>query len=429
MKKLVIAAVFLLFVLACVSTADTSLEKPAEYKKCLLEAEKFEEKEIYYDAVLAYKEALNYAPESMEIHLKIAENYRNLRDADGFEDACNAAIDLGGDNDKAIFMLTDYYLEEDRKEDAISLLKRQIETKRDNGAVVAKLNSLAGGFRTLSGEYENISSTCGGYMFVEKEEVFGILDAVGKEMIRPQYEAVGLFGSNGFAPVKKDGAWYYIDSNNYKRRAPDEKYEFLGVLNQGVIPAEKEGKWGYLNEDFKMISEFIYEDVTPMLDNMAAVKKDGKWALVGKDLKPITDFGFDDIVRDDWGFCSRNSVVFAAVGEEYKLINSDGVQIGESYDKAAPFVSGKPAAVKQAGKWGFVSAKGEKVLECLFQKARSFSSIGYAPVSDGEKWGYIKSNGDYVIEPEFDGAKAFNSKGIAPVKLRGVWQLIQLDIY
>ena len=107
-----------------------------------------------------------------------------------------------------------------------------------------------------------------------------------------------------------------------------------------------------------------------------------------------TDFGFDDVVRDAWGFCSRNGVVFVKTGEQYQLLNSSGVQIGENYEAVSPFISKNPAAVQQAGKWGFVSSEGEKVLDCMFEKARSFSAIGYAAVQSDESWGFIKSNGD-----------------------------------
>ncbi|MDO4273481.1 MAG: WG repeat-containing protein [Eubacteriales bacterium] len=429
MKKLVIAAVFFLLSAAWWIAFTAAVEKPGEYKQCLEQAKKYEEKEIYYDAILAYKRALEYKPENMGIYLKIAGAYRKLGDGSGFENVCNQAINLGGDNEEAILTLTDYYLETGRTDEAVSLLRRHIEEKKENGALRAKLQTLAGGYHKTGGEYDAVSAACGHYMFVKKGEDFGMIDENGSVVIRAQYEELGLFGANGFAPVKKDGQWYYIDTNNYKRRVPDEEYEFLGIVNQDVIPARKNGKWGYLNEDFKEMSKFVFDGATPILNNIGAVKKDGKWALVNEKLEPFTDFGFDEVVTDEWGFCSRNGVVFVKTGESYYLINSDGVEVGETYEKVSPFVSEKPAAVMQAGKWGFVSSKGEKALECMFDGAKSFSGIGYAPVKSGDRWGYIKGNGDFVIEPVFDGAKAFNSKGIAPVKNKDVWQLIQLDIY
>lgn len=429
MKKAVIAAVLLLWGTALYTTVSTSVQKPLEYKKYLSEAKKFEKKEIYYDAILSYQKALEYRPDNWELYLNIADNCLLLGNEEAFEENCMTAIQTGEENEEAVFKLVDYYLETERRQNAISLLRSQASGKKNPEAIEAKLMSLAGEYQFMSGEFDGITDTCGNYMKVKAGEVYGILDASGNQVIYPEYEKIGMFGNNGFAPVQKEGQCYYIDTGNYKRRVPDEYYEELGIVNQGILPAKKDGKWGYLNEDFQPVTEFVYEDATPVLNSMAAVKKDGKWAVVGENFKQLTEFGFDEVVRDDWGFCSRNGVVFGKTGQEYRLINQEGMQIGGTYEEARAFVSEQPAAVKKDGKWLFVSSDGKETGGFSFEDAKSFSTIGYAPVRQNGKWGYIKMNGDFVIAPEFDSAKAFNSYGIAPVKKSGVWSLIKLDIY
>ena len=76
-------------------------------------------------------------------------------------------------------------------------------------------------------------------MRITSGEDVGILDEDGNSVIRAEYQYIGMFGENGFAPVEKDGEWYYIDTNGYKRRQPDETYEYLGTFNEGVLPAKK----------------------------------------------------------------------------------------------------------------------------------------------------------------------------------------------
>lgn len=430
MKKLVVISMLLLFSAAWWSAVSNIGVKTADYKKHIAAAEQYENQQIYYDAILEYKSALEDRPESGELWLKIAQAYRNLGSDDEFEQACSQAINAGDGSEDAVFVLADYYLDENRRADAIALLKRQAENTRYNGAVLEKLQSLAGDFNIISGDYDGISTTRNGCMAVKSGEQYGFLDENGQELIRPQYQSVGLFGETGFAPVQKDDQYYYIDSNNYKRRQPKESYQYLGVMCEGVLPAQKDGKWGYLDENFKPVTDFVYDAATPFLNGIAAVKQGEKWALMGSELKPFTEFGFSDVIRDDWGFCSRNGVVFVKSGDSYILLNAEGTQLGkESFENASPFLSELPAAVMQDGKWGFVSVTGEKTLECAFQNAKSFSSIGYAPVAVGDYWGYIKQNGDTVIDAQFDDAKAFNSQGIAPVKIAETWKLIQLDIY
>ena len=55
-----------------------------------------------------------------------SEDYKNLGDESGFVDACNSAISIDGDNEQAIMILADYYVEQDEKKDAIALLKKYI---------------------------------------------------------------------------------------------------------------------------------------------------------------------------------------------------------------------------------------------------------------------------------------------------------------
>ena len=429
MKKMVIAAVLLLLGGAWYSAVSNYIEKPQEYQKLLKNAQEMEAKGIYYDAILDYQEALKYNLKNVNLYYKIAEAYEQLGEDENYEQMMLEAINLEKDNEEAVLTLTDHYLALDKKEDAIALLKGQIK-KNGSESLNAKLQTLAGGYTRYSQEYEYISNPCIGYMKVQMNSQMGLVDATGKTVIWPQYNDIGVFGSNNFAPVKTENETYFIDENNYKRRVADVDCQELGIANEGVIPACQNGKWGYLNFDLQPVTEFVYDAATPVFSSMAAVCKDGKWALVDAKLNQITEFEFDDVIRDDWGFCSRNGVVFAKSSDAYRLINSEGLQIGkDTFENARAFVSDQPAAVQKDGKWGFVSISGELVQECRYQDADSFSEIGYAPVEENDLWGYIKGNGDYLITPVFDGAKCFTGKGLAPVMNNGTWSFIQLDIF
>lgn len=218
MKKLVVVAMIFLLGTAWWSTIDNFGVKKAEYRQHIAAAEKYEKQQIYYDAVLEYKNALEENPDQGDLWIKIAQDYRNLGSDDEFEEACNQAISLEDDKHEALFMLTDYYLEEGRREDAIALLKRQAEKTKYNGDIKEKLQSLAGEVQTVSADYDEISTECSGYMYVKSGDLYGFLNSSGQEILRPEYQSVGLFGDWGVAPVQKDGESYYIDTNNYKRR-------------------------------------------------------------------------------------------------------------------------------------------------------------------------------------------------------------------
>ena len=182
MKKLVVVAMIFLLGTAWWSTID-NLVKKAEYRQHIAAAEKYEKQQIYYDAVLEYKNALEENPDQGDLWIKIAQDYRNLGSDDEFEEACNQAISLEDDKHEALFMLTDYYLEEGRREDAIALLKRQAEKTKYNGDIKEKLQSLAGEVQTVSADYDEISTECSGYMYVKSGDLYGFLNSSGQEIL------------------------------------------------------------------------------------------------------------------------------------------------------------------------------------------------------------------------------------------------------
>ena len=429
MKKLVIAAVLLLLGGAWYSAVGNYVKKPQEYEQLIKSAEEMEAKEIYYDAILNYQAALEYKPGNLSLNYKIAEDYKKLGEDEKYEQTMNEVISGSMENESMVLELADYYLENGDKTNAIALLKEQ-KNRTGSEALRAKLQTLAGSYTTFGQSYDFISDPCSGFMKVEMDGQQGLTDSQGNVVIWPQYEKIGVFGTGGFAPVKTETSVYYIDQNNYKRRVPDGEYEELGIANQGVIPAKQNGKWGYLDNNLKPITDFIYDAATPVVNSLAAVNQDGKWALIDEKLNQVTEFEFEDVILDDWGFCSWNGVAFVKKQDGYRLVGSDGTQKGtEVFEDARAFASKEPAAVMMEGKWGFVSDEGEIVQECRYEAAGSFSEIGYAPVQMDGAWGYIKENGDWVIEPQFDEAKCFNEKGLAPVMSNGAWIFILLDVF
>jgi len=56
--------------------------------------------------------------------------------------------------------------------------------------------------------------------------------------------------------------------------------------------------------------------------------------------------------------------------------------------------------VKEYGKWGYINASGEIVIECQFDDALQFSE-GFAAVLVDTLWGFIDMTGKIVIEPQF----------------------------
>src|SRR5947209_7808673 len=67
--------------------------------------------------------------------------------------------------------------------------------------------------------------------------------------------------------------------------------------------------------------------------------------------------------------------------------------------------------VDRAGKWGYIDASGQLVIQPRFEGASYFSE-GLAAVKVHGKYGYINRAGKFIIAPKFDQAFAFR-EGLA----------------
>ena len=132
------------------------------------------------------------------------------------------------------------------------------------------------------------------------------------------------------------------------------------------------GKYGYIDKNGEIVIAFQYDDVRPFENGVAAVKT-GKSYYAG------------------WEYIDKNGNKVTRVGEQYAAMQdfSEGL-----------------AAVKRAGKWGYIDSTGNLVIDIKYKDAGKFSE-GLAVIKVDYKCGFIDRNGNVVIEPQFDVAWGF----------------------
>jgi len=94
------------------------------------------------------------------------------------------------------------------------------------------------------------------------------------------------------------------------------------------------------------------------------------------------------------------------------------IVINPQFDEVGEFSEGL-AAVRIAGKWGFINKLGKYVINPQFDNVKYFHE-GLAPVRVGDekagRWGYIDKDGRYAINPQWDDVTEFN-KSVADVRI------------
>lgn len=430
MKKNMILLMAVLLGLCWYTTVGTWLEQDDNYRAAVENAESFEERELYLDAIEEYQNAMNYTKDRQKLMMRIASAYQRMGDSGSYLNQLEEIVSVCGPVREAVDGIYTYYVENGREEKAVEYIV-DLKESYPSDPVVKEYYKLAqqNNFE-LYNTFQGLGSYYGRYAVYEYEGKYGVVDTAGEVVLEAVYDDIKIpwNAADGF-PVKIGEKVYFISQKGYKTAQPEGDYEELGILSDQRILAKKDGKYGYLDQNLKERTDFIWDDATNFMEGLAAVKSGEKWAVINKKGEFLTDYVYDDVKRDGHNFCSRNEVVWVKENGRYHLINQKAEPVGNgAYEDVKAFLSQEPCAVYENGAWGYANTGGESVIPCSFEDAGSFI-IGYAAVKDGGLWGYIGTDGEILIPCAYDEALSFNSAGAAPVKREDTWKLIQLGIY
>lgn len=402
--------------------------RPVKYKALLADAQYQEEVNVFKRAAADYAEGLKIYDKDINIHLKMADALLKSEDTSAYISKCKEIIKLFPRDERAYVLAADYYLKQSNFKQLIDLLREAKANVPSSKTIQQLYDENAFKFNYLMGKYDDALPFVNGYSVVKVGDKWGFAQVNGDLCIKPVFDYAASFLSNNMAAVMSNGEYYFIDTSGERTLASKEEFEALSSFTQGVAPAAKDGKYGYIQLNFKH-GDMQWDYASNYLGDIAAVKKDDKWALINIEGKLVTGFDYEDIKLDEDNLCFVNKVAFAKKNGNYIMLNSKGKQIGStSFNDVKVFFSNGYTAVKIEDKWGFVNEKGEIKIEPQFDDAQPFS-IGLGAVKVDDKWGYIDSTGKMVINPQFLEAKPFSGKGIAIVNPGNCYRFIQLYLY
>jgi hypothetical protein len=175
----------------------------------------------------------------------------------------------------------------------------------------------------------------------------------------------------------------------------------------GPDPANKEAsiclQWGLETKASKPITAETYDLVQGALFNHKAfwVKRNGKYAYLDNTGKPVTDFVYDD--ASEFGL----HVALVKQGNKYFYINGSGKRVNEARFDEATFVTKDHEffAVRVGALWGYVNAQGQVSMMPSFsevKESRVQSEVIGFPVKKDGRWGLVDSSGKPTSSFEFE---------------------------
>ena len=152
-------------------------------------------------------------------------------------------------------------------------------------------------------------------------------------------------------------------------KANDLQDNELKLYPNALYPMSINGKWGYMNNEFKPVISSKFSRVDDFHEGLAVV------SIKVKDA--------DNVIREVQGYIDTTG----------KIV------IPCEYETAAKFHEGL-AAVSKAGKYGYIDKKGNEIIPFIYEEASKFSE-GLACVKLNGKNGFIDKAANMVIQPQF----------------------------
>jgi len=244
----------------------------------------------------------------------------------------------------------------------------------------------------------------------EEQGKFGFKDKTGRIVIEPTYDDAGDFAF-GLAPVNLGAKRVVLGPGGHRTG----------------------GKWGYINEQGKVIVPLALTYAREFSDGLAQVFDEegvrfidtgGRTVLTVAGAEQAGDFSegiapvyvYRSVQGKGW-----QTSFFNRKGE--KVFSVDGY--AEEFHEGLAVLTVRDKGDPEAGKYGFIDRTGKVVIAPQFAEAFDFSE-GLAAVRTekttvyrmGDHWGYVDRTGRYAISPRFNQAGPFVN-GVALVHVGG----------
>lgn len=211
-------------------------------------------------------------------------------------------------------------------------------------------------------------------------------------------------------PFRKGDRFGFIDEN--RKMVIEPKYDDVHPFSEGLASVKFNNKYGFIDETGKEVIPLKYEYANSFSEGLAEVKL-GYYGFIDKTGKEVTPLKYYVV----HSFSEGLAAVRDPVSRRYGFIDKTGNEvISLRYESAYLFSQGL-AYVRLNGKVGFIDKTGKEIIPFQYEEVYPFSE-GLASVKLNNKYGFIDKTGKEIIPPKYDLAYSF-SEGLSRVELNG----------
>ena len=326
----------------------------------------------------------------------------------------------------------------------------------DNGALLVKKGDKCGvlnreGKVIVPVEYLTILIPNHGktYLVENNEAHWGAYNSEGQLLLTAVYDEITAAAENNDSFAVRQGTeWRLVRRDGSP--LGNEVFDYIGEFNEEMLaPVKKKDKWGYVNDNGKIVIDLQFDGAKEFSGGLAAVKQQGKWGFIDKlgIMKIQPQFsevfsGFSESLAavqspQGKGYIDKHGILLLPRDSRYLGPFKNGVaEIHEVKKKLNIWSSlaygasialgsiGLPPknALKSNEKRGFINRQGKEIVSTSFDEVMPFAD-DMSVVRKDKKWGAISRDGKNDISPRYLAMRSFG-EGVAAVYTGSSWQII-----
>ena len=134
---------------------------------------------------------------------------------------------------------------------------------------------------------------------VTRNKKSGICTTKGKVILEAKYDEITVEDDSIITVSQQQEEYFHLNGKSITYKEPsenvnqeEEKTENAGakLVTSSLIPDEKDGKWGFVDKNKKVVVDHQYEEVTDFNKyGFAGIKKNGKWGSINEKGKVVQE--------------------------------------------------------------------------------------------------------------------------------------------
>ncbi|EKB49425.1 WG repeat-containing protein [Cecembia lonarensis] len=188
--------------------------------------------------------------------------------------------------------------------------------------------------------------------------------------------------------------------------------------NEGLYPALKGGKYGFIDKSGKWVVPAQFDEVKKFNEGLASYRLNGQWGILDRQGQIISPAQFNSV--SDF----RRGLAVVRLGNRQNILDRQGSLLLENGYERISLGTDNYFISEDNGKFGLIAPDGKEIVSPKYEELRR-EDLNRILVRVGDKYGLMDENGDYLL-PIYYKSIVFD-QGARQILAEDDYQFVQVE--